>query len=201
MDNAAERRRRLLESLARRGLLADGAPASSVADVGASNGILSRENEPLTKWGQPAWRPVLPAGKPGAPEALAAATAWQVRVVDLAYAVPQTGENACAAWIEAIWARLGIGIVSGHACDLYERYGASNDLAQLKVGMIVAVPATPYSADGLRYGHVGLYAGDNMIMDCAASQVRHVPLDLWLSTYGVMAEPRWGWLAFVDLGR
>lgn len=122
-------------------------------------------------------------------------------MVDLAYAVPQTGENACAAWIEAIWARLGIGIVSGHARDLYEHYGTSNDLSKLKVGMIVAVPATPYSADGLRYGHVGLYAGDAIVMDCAASQVRRVPLDLWLSTYGVMAEPRWGWLAFIDLGR
>lgn len=181
MDNAAERRRRLLASLARRGLL--------------------QENESLTRWGQPAWRPVPLAGEPDAPEALAAATAWQVRVVDLAYAVPQTGENACAAWIEAIWARLGIGIVSGHARDLYEHYGTSNDLSKLKVGMIVAVPATPYSADGLRYGHVGLYAGDAIVMDCAASQVRRVPLDLWLSTYGVMAEPRWGWLAFIDLGR
>lgn len=52
----------------------------------------------------------------------------------------------------------------------------------------------------MRYGHVGLYAGDGVVEDCAASQARRVPLDLWLSTYGVVAEPRWGWLAFIDLG-
>jgi len=181
MDEAAEGRRRLLESLTRRRLLADEATQ--------------------TKWGQPVWRAVPAAGEPGAPEALAAATARQTRVVELAYAVPQAGDNACAAWIEAIWARLGMGIVSGHARDLYERYCASDDLAELKVGMIVAVPETPYSAGGLRYGHVGLYAGDGVVMDCAASRVRRVPLDLWLSTYGVMAEPHWGWLALIDLGR
>ena len=163
MDEAAEGRRRLLESLTRRRLLADEATQ--------------------TKWGQPVWRAVPAAGEPGAPEALAAATARQTRVVELAYA------------------RLGRGIFSGHARDLYERYCASDDLAELKVGMIVAVPETPYSAGGLRYGHVGLYAGDGVVMDCAASRVRRVPLDLWLSTYGVMAEPHWGWLALIDLGR
>lgn len=47
----------------------------------------------------------------------------------------------------------------------------------------------------MRYGHVGLYAGDGVVEDCTASPARHAPLDLWLSTYGVMAEP-----PFIDLG-
>lgn len=192
MDEAAERRARLMASFARRGLLAD--------DAGADAGVAGSAC-PLTKWGQPAWRAVPAAGEPGAPQALASAAPRQTRLVELAYAVPQTGDDACAAWIEAIWARLGMGMVTGHARDLYERYCASADLAELKVGMVVAVSEVPYSAGGVRHGHVGLYAGDGIVMDCAASTVRRVPLDLWLSTYGVMEEPRWGWLAHIDLSR
>ena len=166
------------------------APGASVLDA-----------DPLTKWNQPAWRGVPAVGEAGAPQALADAGPRQTRLVELAYAVPQTGDDACAAWIEAIWARLGMGIVAGHACDLYERYCASSSLVELKVGMIVAVPGVPYSVGGARHGHVGLYVGDGMVMDCAASVVRRVPLDLWLSTYGVMHEPHWGWLALIDLSR
>ena len=209
MEGADERRRRLLASFAHRGLLAatpvfadsvhlEDAPESgdgSLGDTSAADAI------PRTRWNQPAWRGIPVPGEPDAPEMLTAATARQTRLVELAYAVPQTGDDACAAWIEAIWARLGVGIITGHARDLYERYCVSSNPAELKVGMIVAVPEVPYSAGGVRHGHVGLYAGDNMVMDCAASQVRRVPLDLWLSTYGVMHEPRWGWLALIDLGR
>ena len=229
VDKAVERRQRFLAALARRSLLADNTPVSfsetldadgsacartgdsrSVdtrpgkgisTGVGVSHGVLSAVNEPLTKWDKPAWREVPAVGEPGAPEALAAASARQTRLVELAYAVPQTGDDACAAWVEAIWARLGMGVITGHARDLYERYCTNSNLAELKVGMIVAVPEVPYSAGGVRHGHVGLYAGDDMVMDCAASRVRRVPLDLWLSAYGVMYEPRWGWLALIDLSR
>lgn len=212
MDEAAERRARLLASFARRGLLATGdAGAGAVgartgADADAAGmpdgrGPSDAPDGPLTKWGQPAWREVPAAGEPGGTQALTDASSRQTRLVELAHAVPQTGDDACAAWIEDIWASLGMGAVAGHARDLYERYCTSEDLAELKVGMAVAVPATPYSTGGLRHGHVGLYVGDGMVMDCAASTVRRVPLDLWLSTYGVMAEPRWGWLAHIDLSR
>ena len=209
MEGADERRRRLLASFAHRGLLAvmpvsadsahlGGTPEScggSLGDTPAADTI------PRTKWSQPAWRAVPAVGEACAPQTLSEANPRQTRLVELAYAVPQTGDDACAAWVEAIWSRLGMGIVCGHARDLYERYCTNSNLAELKVGMIVAVPEVPYSAGGVRHGHVGLYAGDDMVMDCAASQVRRVPLDLWLSTYGIMAEPRWGWLALIDLGR
>lgn len=36
-------------------------------------------------------------------------------------------------------------------------------------------------------------------MDCVEGRVRRVTLDLWLSTYGVMSAPRWGWLGGIDL--
>lgn len=210
MDEAAERRARLLASFARRGLLAGdagaGAGISAGADAGGvveggTDGSLGIDAETLTRWGRPALRGVPAVGEPGAPQALADASPRQMRLVELAYAAPQTGDDACAAWVEDIWASLGMGAIAGHARDLYERYCTSADLAELKVGMAVAVPVTPYSTGGLRHGHVGLYIGDGTVMDCAASTVRRVPLDLWLSTYGVMADPRWGWLAHIDLSR
>lgn len=182
---STDKRARLLDALQKKGMLDAecGGPAC-----------------PLTIWGQPAWRDVPAPGKPGSPQTLADADSRQMRMVELAYAVPLTGDDACAAWIEDIWASLGMGVLTGHARDLYERYCVCSDLAELRVGMIVAVPQTPYSVGGLRHGHVGLYVGDGVAMDCAARAVRRVPLDLWLSTYGVMAEPRWGWIAYIDLG-
>ena len=29
--------------------------------------------------------------------------------------------------------------------------------------------------------------------------VRRVPLELWLSAYGVASEPRWGWIGAISL--
>ena len=52
---------------------------------------------------------------------------------------------------------------------------------------------------GWDYGHVGLYVGDNVVMDCVDGCVRRVPLELWLSSYGVASEPRWGWIGAISL--
>jgi hypothetical protein len=65
--------------------------------------------------------------------------------------------------------------------------------------MIVAVPQHPYSVQGTIHGHVGLYLGDDAIMDSVEGRTRKVPLALWLSTYGLMAPPRWGWLGSMGL--
>ena len=36
-------------------------------------------------------------------------------------------------------------------------------------------------------------------MDSVDSRVRKVPIVLWLSAYGLMDEPRWGWLGSMGL--
>lgn len=184
MDSREDIRDRLLADLARRGMLA------------GEDGSLCA---PLTRWGQPAWRDVPAAGDAGAPQSLMDATARQRRLVEVACAEPACGDNACAAWVEDAFDALGLGFVGGHATELYERYCSLTDLADLKVGMAVAVGEHPYSAAGRRFGHVGLYVGDGRVMDCVEGRVRRAPLDLWLSTYGVMSAPRWGWLGGIDL--
>lgn len=127
------------------------------------------------------------------------ATPLQRRLVDCAHATPSPGSDLCASWVEQCFSRLGYGVVLGDAALLYRSYCHYTDPADLKVAMIVATDAHPYSASGLRHGHVGFYVGDNMVMDCADDAVRTVPLELWLSAYGLISEPRWGWLGSIGL--
>lgn len=170
-------RGRLLASLAARGLLAD-------------DGV-------TTVHGEPAWREV-PAGHE--PQALMDANALQRRVVECAHATPATYADQCATWVENVLASAGVPYVVGSARELYEDFCRSIDARELLVGMIVAVGRHPYDAGGWAHGHVGLYVGDRRVMDSADGRVRTVPLELWTSAYGVMSEPRWGWLGAVALG-
>ena len=169
-------RKRLLDALAARGLLAD--------------------DGEMTTYGEPAWREV-PAG--AEPQALMDATPVQRRLVECARGTAPMREGLCAAWVERAFSRLGMGYVSGDARDLYERFCHLTGTGDLMVGMIVAVGRAPYSADGWDHGHVGLYMGDGVVAECAGGRMRDVPLALWLSAYGVASEPRWGWIGAMAL--
>ena len=147
-------------------------------------------------YGQTVRRTIEPGHEP---QRLMDATALQRNLVACAYATPSPGENRCAAWVEVVFGRLGICMVGGDALELYQSYCPLTDTADLKVGMIVAVPAHPFSLGARGFGHVGLYIGDGKLMDSVAGEVRTVPLELWLTAYGVMAEPRWGWLGSIGL--
>lgn len=129
------------------------------------------------------------------------ASPLQKRFVACAHGTPAPGDDLCASWVEQAFSRLGLGVVLGNARELCDRYCHHTDTAKLKVGMVVAVTRHPFTAQGRAHGHVGLYVGDGMIMDCVAGTVRKVPLELWLSAYGLMANPRWGWLGSIGLTR
>lgn len=150
----------------------------------------------LSKWGKAVRRTVLPGHEP---QALAAASPLQRRLVACAHGTPSPGADLCASWVEQVFSRLGLGIVLGSAAQLRDWYCPQDDLRNLKVGMIVATARHPYSAAGRVHGHVGFYVGDSMVMDAVQQEVRHVPLELWLSAYGLMSEPRWGWLGSMGL--
>lgn len=168
---------RLLASLAVRGLL-------------AGDGV-------TTVHGQPAWREVSAGHEP---QVLMDASVLQRRVVECACATPATCVDQCATWVENVLASAGVPYVVGSARELYEGFCRSTDTRELFVGMIVAVGRHPYDAGGWAHGHVGLYVGDCRVMDSADGRVRTVPLELWTSVYGVMSEPRWGWLGAIALG-
>jgi cell wall-associated NlpC family hydrolase len=127
------------------------------------------------------------------------ASTLQRRLVACAHATPSPGDDLCASWVEQAFSRLGLGVVLGDAAHLYDSYCHYADTADLRVGMVVAVPRHPFSPQGTRHGHVGLYVGDGTVMDSADGRVRKVPLELWTSAYGLMDEPRWGWLGSIGL--
>lgn len=147
-------------------------------------------------YGQPVLRRV-PAGHE--PQALMDAKTIQRRLVECAHAVHATSDGLCAGWVKQVFSSLGFGMLAGDAIDIYDGDCPYTDTADLLVGMVVATSREPYSADGRAYGHIGLYVGDGMVMDSAGGRVRRVPLELWLSAYGIMAPPRWGWLAGIAL--
>lgn len=178
MSDRATYRTRLLASLDRQHLLQDTAGAGT------------------TIYQQPAWRSV-DAGHE--PQRLMDANRRQRDLVICAHATPATGENLCAAWVERAFDRLGICSISGNAPELYHSWCHETDTSRLLVGMIAATPTHPYGSGGRAWGHVGLYVGDEQIMDCVAGKVRTLPCELWISAYGVMAEVRWGWLGGIAL--
>lgn len=151
----------------------------------------------LSRWGKPSLRPIRSGHEP---QRLMDADGLQRRFVECAHATPSPGDGLCAAWVEQAYSRLGLGAATGDAAELYARYCRRDDTAKLMVGMIVAVPRHPHDPTGLRHGHVGIYVGDGIIMDAAGRRVRKARLELWLSCYGLMDEPRWGWLCGVALG-
>lgn len=174
-ETSDETRGRFLAALGRRGMLRE---------------------DGLTIWGQPAWRHISAGSEP---QALDNATVAQRNVVVHAHATPALAGEHCAGWVEAVFASCGLRLYAGDARELYERYCHESNTSRLLVGMIVAVSAAPYTDAAARFGHIGLYAGDAQVMDCAGSQVRKLPLDLWLSNYGVQTQPRWGWYGDVAL--
>ncbi len=151
-----------------------------------------------SRWGQPALRAIEPGHEP---QRLKAASPLQRRLIACAHATPSPGDDLCASWVEQAFSRLGLGVVLGSAAQLYQDYCHYDDTSDLKVAMIVAVPQHPYSLQGQAHGHVGLYVGDDMVMDSAEGALRKVPLALWLSAYGLMAPPRWGWLGSIGLSQ
>ena len=162
---------------------------ASLQDRGLVSGVRS-------KWGRPAIRHIDPGHEP---QRTKDATALQRRFVACAYATPSPGNDLCASWVEQSFSRLGLGVVLGNARELQAWYCPHTDTAQLKVGMIVATSAHPYSAQGMACGHVGIYVGDGVVMDSVGERIRKVPLELWLSAYGLIDDPRWGWLGSMGL--
>lgn len=149
-----------------------------------------------SRWDQPIWRPIVAGHEP---QRLMDASALQRRLVACAHGTPAPGDGLCAAWVEQVFSRLGMGVVLGDAAALYQDYCHYTDTADLKVGMVVATGRHPFTMEGRRRGHVGLYVGDCVVMDAVGERVRKVPVELWLSTYGLMDVPRWGWLGSMGL--
>ena len=66
-------------------------------------------------------------------------------------------------------------------------------IKDLQPGMVIAVSTWTGTAAGKRYGHVGIYIGNNTVRHLSAGAVRETSVNSWIRTYGTTVTPRWGW--------
>ena len=135
---------------------------------------------------------------PGNGQDSGSAGGGQQAVVSACHSTPSPGSGYCAMWVSQVFARAGYRYVGGNANDMYNAYCSSSSKASLKVGMIVAVSTFSRDPLGAIYGHVGIYVGDNTVMD-NIGYIRSINIDSWISYYGTTVSPRWGWLGGIVL--
>ncbi|MBE6468690.1 MAG: hypothetical protein E7001_01675 [Coriobacteriaceae bacterium] len=133
----------------------------------------------------------------GTSQAVAGANNQQ-RVVNSCGSTPSAGYGYCAAWVSDVFYNAGLGRVGGNADDMYNAWCTSSDKSKLKVGMIIAVSSHPHTLAGQIYGHVGVYVGGNTVMD-NIGYIRSINVDQWISYYGGIVTPRWGWANGINL--
>ena len=135
---------------------------------------------------------------PGNGQSSGSAGGGQQGVVAACRQVGSPGAGLCAMWVSQVFARAGYRYVGGNANDMYNAYCSSSNKANLKVGMIIAVSTHPHTSAGRVYGHVGIYVGDNTVMD-NIGYIRSINVDEWIAYYGSTVTPRWGWLGGITL--
>lgn len=128
----------------------------------------------------------------GSGEDYAASNATQQAIADAAHRTPFAGSGWCAAWVSNVYANAGLGAVGGNACDMYWNFCTSSNKDELKVGMIVAVPHSPYGSLGWTYGHVGVYVGDNKIMHNGSAGIITQDFESWVNEYAYRCTAKWG---------
>lgn len=116
----------------------------------------------------------------------------QERVVSCCYAVPSPGAGLCAMWVSRVFAAAGFSYLSGNANDMYNRWCTSSNKDDLRVGMMIAVSTYSKNSMGRIYGHVGIYVGNNTVMENVGN-IASTNLDQWIAYYGDTVSPRWGW--------
>ena len=122
----------------------------------------------------------------------------QRRLVNVAYSTPSPGAGLCAMWVSRVFSRAGYRYAGGNADDMYWRWCYSSDRAQLRVGMVIAVPSHSHSRMGSIYGHIGIYVGHGRVRD-NIGVIRDSPLDEWIRYYSTTEVVRWGYLLGIAL--
>ena len=120
------------------------------------------------------------------------ASSLQKRIASIAWSEPTTPLGYCAMWVHNVFERYGWYDIYGNACDLYNEYCTSSRYADLQVGMIIAVSSHPGNPAGRRYGHIGIYVGDGVVLDSSGS-VRTWYVEDWVNSYNGLVPAKWGW--------
>lgn len=136
---------------------------------------------------------------PNDAENVANMTARQQAVIDACDITPWPGRGYCAAWVSDVFVNAGEPAVDGDACDIARAWCTSDDLSELKPGMVIAVTTHERTENGLIWGHVCIYAGNGLVRDSGATSTRWVTLGSWFAWYGTLESPHWGWANGIPL--
>lgn len=132
-------------------------------------------------------------------ENLQSMSARQRRVLDSCNTTAWPGPGLCAGWVSSVFVNAGEYSVGGDACDIARAWCYSDDLSELKPGMVIAVTSHPRTDAGKTWGHVCIYVGRGLVMDSGSYKVRTAALGSWLAWFGATEVPRWGWANGVNL--
>lgn len=131
-----------------------------------------------------------------------ATTDMQRQLVAACGVVPTPGPGLCSEWVASVFKRIGQRQLLPNndydADDMFYAYCSLDDLSELRVGMIIAVPSHTHTYAGSIWGHICIYVGNNTVMD-NIGRIRTMPLDEWLSYYTTTYSPKWGWYNGVPL--
>lgn len=125
-------------------------------------------------------------------------SASQQSVINAAYSTPSAGYNLCATWVTWVFNKVGIHF-GGNGCDMTANYCHSNNLNDLKPGMIIGVVHSPWS---YQYGHIAVYVGNDTILSCELGAVATYSVSKFINTYGPSnggSTVMWGWGGGVSL--
>ena len=116
-------------------------------------------------------------------------------LLDTAYSTGATRADwGCAGWVYVVFKNSGVyGKAPSCAAWYYDNWCYTSDRSQLRPGMVIAVNNTGGSAAGRRYGHCGIYVGNNTVRHFTHGAVQEMSLDRWIRNYGSVCTPRWGW--------
>lgn len=106
--------------------------------------------------------------------------------------VPSPGTGWCAKWVTQVFAKCGVSHY-GNAED-HVNECCTKSVSSIKAGMVVATDDSPTS----KYGHIGIYLGNNTVMDNVGS-IRTTTLDWWKSYYSKVTPVKCGWFGGVEV--
>lgn len=115
-------------------------------------------------------------------------------VIKAAKSTPWPGSGLCAKWVRLVFKNAGVGNFYGNAEDYYKNYCAT-DAANVQPGMILACDDSPNST----YGHVGIYIGDNTVMESVTDGINTQSLSSFINWYSKRTPVKCGWLGNVKL--
>lgn len=120
------------------------------------------------------------------------------QVISWCKSTPTPGPYLCSEWVSDVFQKGGYPYYADDADVMFYKYCDDSNLANLKPGMVIAVPTHDKSYMGGLYGHVAIYIGNGKVMD-NVGRIRTSDLSWWIDYYDGKVTPKFGWYQGVSV--